>query len=274
MSTPAVVAAGAPLDGAEDCGMKKRRPAEQGGGGGGGGGKKARKALLAAARAAVEAANRGLRVEPSEHRTTGGQTVQLHMHGRLERGTLLLSWVAALVEENMRAHYERGWGWDGSLSLSLCRRCYILNGAKALILRICHRDAKLAELAAAKARYIIASLLPAAAQDSAPTLQEDPLPPGEGGGGAAAGEAAAHARGSADDGAGGAHTLTHTHTYTQLLIYKNRRLCGRAQQSCQCRDQPTHTQHTHTHTQHTHRHTHTDRQTHTHTHNTHSWCLR
>ena len=116
--SPAVAAAGAPVDGAEDGGEKKRRPAEQGGDGGGG--KKARKALLAASRAAVEAANRGLRVrEPSEHQTTSGQTVQLHMHGQLERGALLLSWVAALVEENMRALYERGWGWDGSLSLSL-----------------------------------------------------------------------------------------------------------------------------------------------------------
>jgi hypothetical protein len=60
--------------------------------------------------------------------------LQVQIHGRLERPSLLLSWVAGLVETNMRSMYEKGWGWDG--------------------------DAKLDELASVKARYIIASLLP------------------------------------------------------------------------------------------------------------------
>lgn len=70
----------------------------------------------------------------SEHAIKGEWILQLQIHGRLERPSLLLSWVAGLVETNMRSMYEKGWGWDG--------------------------DAKLDELASVKARYIIASLLP------------------------------------------------------------------------------------------------------------------
>ena len=131
-----------------DASAGKRRPPAAAGEQGTGGGKKARKALLAVARAAVAAANKALGTrEPREHRTAGGQTVQLHGHGQLERHALLLSWVAALVEENMRAMYEKGWGWDG--------------------------DAKLDELASPKARYVIASLLPASDGDSAQSRGQD-----------------------------------------------------------------------------------------------------
>ena len=135
-------------DMALDASAGKRRPPAAAGEQGTGGGKKARKALLAVARAAVAAANKALGTrEPREHRTAGGQTVQLHGHGQLERHALLLSWVAALVEENMRAMYEKGWGWDG--------------------------DAKLDELASPKARYVIASLLPASDGDSAQSRGQD-----------------------------------------------------------------------------------------------------
>jgi hypothetical protein len=98
-------------------------------------GKKARKARAAQAKARVAVANK-LQYELPQvaHVIKGGKTVRLQVYGRLERHSLLLSWVAALVEDNMRGMYEDGWGWDG--------------------------DAKLAELASPKARYIVASLLP------------------------------------------------------------------------------------------------------------------
>ena len=110
-------------------------------------GKKVRKARAAQAKARVAAANK-LRHELPQvaHGIKGGKTVRLQVYGRLERHSLLLSWVAALVEDNMRGMYEDGWGWDG--------------------------DAKLAELASPKARYIVASLLPVTGCHSPPAVEQ------------------------------------------------------------------------------------------------------
>jgi hypothetical protein len=130
---------------AEDEGGAKRKPDVQGSPGGGS--KKSRKARSAQARACVAAANKASEgpQEPSEQAIKGGQRVRLQAHGRLERPSLLLSWVAGLTEDNMREMYEDGWGWDG--------------------------DAKIDELASAKARYIVASLLPAPAAASPAAAQ-------------------------------------------------------------------------------------------------------
>ena len=108
--------------------------------------KKARKARAEQGKARVAAACKlQFELAPAAHRIKDGRAVRLQAHGRLQRPSLLLSWVAALVEENMRGMYESGWGWDG--------------------------DAKLAELASSKARYIIASLLPANADTATPARE-------------------------------------------------------------------------------------------------------
>ena len=103
--------------------------------------KRTRKARTRSAKAQVAMANKAVHARVmSEHAIKGECILQVQMHGRLERPSLLLSWVAGLVETNMRSMYEKGWGWDG--------------------------DAKLDELASVKARYIIASLLPSSGTTS------------------------------------------------------------------------------------------------------------
>ena len=74
----------------------------------GAGVKKARKAEIAKVRARVAAANRDFPSTPAEeHVVKCGQVVRLQVFGPLERTSLLFSWVAALVEDNMREMYEK-----------------------------------------------------------------------------------------------------------------------------------------------------------------------
>ena len=121
---------------ASPCGedtSAKRKPAESLSRLGAGADKRARKALAVQAKAKVAAANkRDFSAVTSEQAIRGGRTVRTQVCGALQRGSLLLGWAAALVEENMRAMYEQGWGWDG--------------------------DAKVAELSSRNARYIVAYL--------------------------------------------------------------------------------------------------------------------
>ena len=87
-------------------------------------GKRARKVRAEQAKARVAAACKlQFELAPTAHSIRDGRAVRLQAHGQLQRPSLLFSWVAALVEENMRGMYESGWGWDGDAKLAELASC-------------------------------------------------------------------------------------------------------------------------------------------------------